>query len=111
MASYVTGEGGGDSVSDDNLQWLRHGPHDKNQTLAPVMVSRSFQGGEQGQERDRAVATAPSTSEKNGEDESSYREQGTEIHSRDVPMTEEDERLVWEAIVGQPIVLREQKFW
>lgn len=46
VASYVTGKEGGDSDSDDNLQWLKHGPHDKNQTLAPVLVSRSSQGGE-----------------------------------------------------------------
>ena len=57
MASYVTGREGGDSDSDDNLQWLKHGPHDENQTLAPVVVSRSFQGGEKREERDTAVAT------------------------------------------------------
>lgn len=48
MASYVTGKESGDSDGDDNLQWLKHGPHDKNQTLAPIMVSRSLQGGERG---------------------------------------------------------------
>ena len=57
VASYVTGKEGGDADSDDNLQWLKHGPHDENQTLAPVMVSRSLQGGEKKQERNRAVAT------------------------------------------------------
>ena len=57
MASYVTGKYGGDSDSNDNLQWLKHGPHDKNQTLAPVVESKSLQGGEMGSERNRAVAT------------------------------------------------------
>lgn len=53
MASYVTGKDSGDADGDDNLQWLKHGPHDKNQTLAPITVSRSLRG----EERDRAVAT------------------------------------------------------
>lgn len=48
MASYVTGKDGGDSGSGDNVQRLEHGPHDGNQSLAPVVGSRSFQGGEDG---------------------------------------------------------------
>lgn len=59
MASYVTGKESGDSDGDDNLQWLKHGPHDKNQTLASIAVSRSLQGGEREQKRDRAVASMP----------------------------------------------------
>ena len=57
MASYVTGKECGGSDGDDNLQWLKHGPHDKSQTLVPTVVLRSLQGGQGGEERDRAVAS------------------------------------------------------
>lgn len=40
MASYVTGKEGGGSDSDDNLQWLKHGPYDENQTLVLIMGCR-----------------------------------------------------------------------
>jgi hypothetical protein len=54
VASYVTGKEGGDSDSDDNLQWLKHGPCDENQTLGPTV---GCQGHFRVGERDRAVAT------------------------------------------------------
>lgn len=57
MASYVTGKERGGSDGDDNLQWLKHGPHDESQTLVPIVVPRSLQGGQGGEERDRAVAS------------------------------------------------------
>lgn len=68
MASYVTGEHGGDCDSDDNLQWLKHGPHDKTQTLAPVVGSRSLQGGGNGVGKEqRSGYCAPRASEANEE--------------------------------------------
>lgn len=48
VASYVTGKDGGDSGRDDNLQWLRHGPHDENRSLAPVGGVKAISGGERG---------------------------------------------------------------
>lgn len=51
VASYITGRGGGDADGDDNLQWLPHGQHDKNQTRAPVMCQGHFRVGERGRKK------------------------------------------------------------
>lgn len=79
MASYVTGNESGDSDGDDNLQWLKHGPHDKNQTLAPMWCQGHFRVGEEGRKETEQLYRR--RKEDNGD---GGREHGIEIQSRGV---------------------------
>ncbi|ELW69471.1 hypothetical protein TREES_T100016740 [Tupaia chinensis] len=68
-ASYVIGKEGGDSDSDDNLQWLKHGPHDKDQTLAQVVCVKVISGWGKGTSKGQSNGfCAPIAAETNEED-------------------------------------------